>query len=243
MTFNFITSLFKREAPRPAHRFSLHSGERQTGVKLEEIRRDHVVRYEYACQAIAAHLPRQSAKFGLDLFCGNGYGTAVLATAAQCAICGIDASEEAIAIANQHYSSEHTLFVTKAFPFSLPPNTFDFVVSLESLEHIRESSQFLKEIYASMKPGGILVLSTPNAALWSLEINPNPFHHHHYLRDELLQVLSDSFGDRLKLLDWQGQDIYRFEAGKIAGCLPPQEMGLRSQQEGQILVFTFKKIG
>jgi 2-polyprenyl-3-methyl-5-hydroxy-6-metoxy-1,4-benzoquinol methylase len=40
-------------------------------------------------------------------------------------------------------------------------NAFDLIVSLDILEHIRDDSQFLREMVRVLKPGGILILSTP----------------------------------------------------------------------------------
>lgn len=240
MIFKYLRNRFK-PTPEAPPRFSLASGERQTGLRLEDIRNDHLVRYEYACKIVRQHLKRDSGVFGLDVFCGTGYGTHMLADAAQRPILGIDASAEAIAVANTHYANEQTFFSAKLFPFFLPRDTFDFVVCMESLEHVAETGLFLNQIVGALKPGGILVLSTPNANIWSLERNPNPFHYRHFSRTELLEALTAHPGYQLELIDWQGQDIYHFEQEVIAHPLAPEHMNLRPQAEGQILLFSFVK--
>lgn len=240
MKLNFLNNLIKKKQPAIS-RFSLHSGERQTAPSITEIRRDHVARYEYASQVITNHISQAHAGFGIDLFCGNGYGTSFLANTTGQVTLGIDASTEAIDFANKHYACEINFFTAKAFPFSLPKNTFDFVVCLESLEHVEDAKRFLTEIFTSMKPGALLILSTPNSEIWSLDVNPNPFHYRHYSREELLRLLSTTFRNELRLLDWHGQNIYHFVDQKISHCLPTVDMELCPQQEGQILVFTFIK--
>lgn len=241
MILERLRNRLRRHAPQTVSRFSLSSGERQTGLRLADIRTDHLLRYEYACATIHRYLERRAEAFGLDVFCGTGYGTHMLADAIRNPILGIDASTEAISVANAHYANEQTFFAAKLFPFSLPRNTFDFVVCMESLEHVAETERFLDQIVGALKPGGILILSTPNASVWSLERNPNPFHYRHFSRDELLAVLTTHPNYRLNSIDWQGQDIYHFEQGIIARPLPPEQMSLRPQAEGQILIFSFEK--
>lgn len=43
----------------------------------------------------------------------------------------------------------------------LPDNTFDFVVSQETVEHLSNPEEHLKEIYRVLKPGGKLHITTP----------------------------------------------------------------------------------
>lgn len=227
----------------PVARFALNSGERQTGLQLADIRHDHVARYRYACDVIGNHRSSRVGTFGLDVFCGRGYGTQLLAQATQVPTLGIDASDEAIAVANSHYATPRTLFVSKLFPFAVPAASFDFVVCVESVEHVRETGQFLRELINALKPGGLLVLSTPNAAVWCLEKNPNPFHYRHFSRGELLQLLTENTEYQLHLLDWQGPNLYRLDDGRIVHPLATEEMDLHPQQEGQILLFALEKQG
>ena len=50
--------------------------------------------------------------------------------------------------------------------------TVDIVVSFAVLEHIEEALLFLKEIKSLLKPGGFLLISTPNTDDWLLEFMP-----------------------------------------------------------------------
>jgi SAM-dependent methyltransferase len=45
---------------------------------------------------------------------------------------------------------------------TLAPNSFDLVVLWEVVEHLYDVQAYLKNIYSSLKPGGVLLLSTPN---------------------------------------------------------------------------------
>jgi len=142
--------------------FSLESGERQPGETLEEIRYDHRARYDFAVKYLKEHCRDEQLSFGLDAFCGNGYGTYILSTGLGCNMLGIDGSGDAVVFAARHYANEKTFYAHKAFPFQLPETTFDFITCYESLEHVEKASQLVKEIGKSLKKEGTLFLSVPN---------------------------------------------------------------------------------
>jgi len=51
----------------------------------------------------------------------------------------------------------------------LPPfktGTFDGVIMLEIIEHVVTAEHLLQEVHRVLKPGGFLILSTPNFAYW-----------------------------------------------------------------------------
>jgi 2-polyprenyl-3-methyl-5-hydroxy-6-metoxy-1,4-benzoquinol methylase len=153
--------------------YSLHSGERQTSETMDSIRKDHILRYNVAIDCIKANVKNDSSLHGLDCFSGNGYGCQLLGEKLGGTILGIDGSAEAIDFANKYYSSSGSFFAYKRFPFVLPKESFDYVVSLESIEHVEDSVEFLDTLLASLKAGGILMLSAPNEA--KLPFSPDAF--------------------------------------------------------------------
>jgi 2-polyprenyl-6-hydroxyphenyl methylase/3-demethylubiquinone-9 3-methyltransferase len=44
---------------------------------------------------------------------------------------------------------------------------FDLITSLEVIEHVAEPASFMKALAKRLAPGGLLILSTPNATGWS----------------------------------------------------------------------------
>jgi 2-polyprenyl-3-methyl-5-hydroxy-6-metoxy-1,4-benzoquinol methylase len=213
------------------HDLSLHSGERQTATSFDQIRADHRFRYEWA----HARLPRSG--FGLDAFCGNGYGTWLLAQ--DRIVLGLDGSSEAIRLAEQHFRTPRTHFSVNYFPFELPVSTFDFVVSLESVEHVADGAAFFAGLVASLKPGGLLVFSTPCEDRLPHRMTGNHFHFKHYTLAETLQMAS-SHG--LDLLEWAGQDTYHLQAdGRQGALLPEERMQLQPGEPGQFLILLSRK--
>jgi len=48
-------------------------------------------------------------------------------------------------------------------PFPLPKNNFDSVISLALIEHLNNPDNLLKQAYMTLKTGGSLIITTPNA--------------------------------------------------------------------------------
>lgn len=213
------------------HDLTLNSGERQVATEFAAIRADHRFRYAWA----DARLP--AGGFGLDAFCGNGYGTWLLAQSRT--VLGIDGSSEAIRLAEVHYRSPRTFFATQYFPFELPTEVFDFVVSLESVEHVADGQGFFQQLVDSLKPGGQLVFSTPCEDHLPLAMTGNHFHFRHYSLDETL-ALAGSCG--LTLIEWAGQNTYQMQPdGRQGALLPESEMGLTGDRAGQFTLVLCQK--
>lgn len=75
----------------------------------------------------------------------------------------LEASPKMAKIAKEKFPDEN-FGLTDLSSINFPDNYFDYILSLETLEHCPEPSGFLKELYRVLKPGGRLVLSTPPAS-------------------------------------------------------------------------------
>lgn len=220
--------------------YSLYSGERQTGVTLDEIRYDHLARYIFAGETIR-NIKKRSLSI-LDVFTGTGYGAFHLGNSLKgtVVVYGIDGSKEAIDFANEHYTLPNIFFCYKLFPFVLPTQAYDAITCFESLEHVEDDDSLLEEIIKSIKPSGLLFISTPNEAIQSLDNNPNKFHIRHYLHKHAIEKITQKGMD---LLSWYGQNVYTFVDGYTQGTLlSNQEMDLKKDVEGQFNIYLFQKI-
>lgn len=142
------------------------------------------IRYLFARQL--AHGRR-----ALDLACGNGFGTVLLAEVAD-SVVGADRAPEAIEVARQLNGAPRVRYEALsggALPFA--DGAFDLVVCLETLEHLRAADQpgFVAELVRVLAPEGLLVLSTPDRdaelAHGRLTGAPNPYHLHTPSAEEL----------------------------------------------------------
>ena len=157
------------------------------GKADEELAIEHFTRYRFAAQFAVG-------KRVLDAACGSGYGSKILAETAE-NVCGIDISSEAVAFANENYKAENISFQCASvaeLPFQ--DQSFDLIVSFETLEHVDEQTQqaFLREIRRTLKPGGILVMSTPNREVYDKR-GDNEFHVHELSYTEFESFLREAF--------------------------------------------------
>ncbi len=102
----------------------------------------------------------------LEAGCGTGRGSARLSSLGANVI-ALDIGMNLVNYTRQHCQCEPTVASVLALPF--PNNTFDVVFSTEVIEHTPNPLQSVLEMYRTLKPGGHLVLSTPNW-LWQAPV-------------------------------------------------------------------------
>jgi SAM-dependent methyltransferase len=73
----------------------------------------------------------------------------------------------------------------------LQPASFDGVITIEVIEHVPQDELFVKNIAGVLKPGGFLLLSTPNGE--QLTVIDNPDHLRHYTKAQLEAILKKYF--------------------------------------------------
>ena len=95
----------------------------------------------------------------LDAGCGTGwFSKGAAERGAQ--VTSMDLGENLLAEVKKKCDTERVVGSILEMPF--PDNHFDIVVSSEVIEHTPEPEKAIKEIFRVLKPGGIMVLSTPN---------------------------------------------------------------------------------
>lgn len=131
----------------------------------------------------------------LDIACGEGYGSALMARCAS-QVTGADVSPAAIAHARGHYAGVDNLTYVEAscerLPF--PDASFDIVVSFETLEHILPQAAFFAEVRRVLAPDGLFIVSTPDRAEYSDKRGyANAFHVKELYRAEFAGLLAAQF--------------------------------------------------
>jgi len=95
----------------------------------------------------------------LDMGCGMGWFANELSRFGPTT--GIDLSEEAIAQARSKFP--HVTFMAgNVYEIPLQEEYFDVVVSQEVIAHVPDQSEYLARAARTLKPGGYLIVTTPN---------------------------------------------------------------------------------
>jgi 2-polyprenyl-3-methyl-5-hydroxy-6-metoxy-1,4-benzoquinol methylase len=210
------------------------SGERQEGSSVSMIRKDHVNRYEF----VAEYLKDANNLVGIDCFCGNGYGSNILASKLRGSqITSYDASRGAIRSAKEFYRRKNIKFIRDSYPFEIKSSHYDFAVSLESIEHVEMYEDLLANLISSLKENGLLFISVPNEDKIPHHLNRNPYHVKHFMKNEVEDLVRNNGGE---IVDMYGQDCYIVEDKIIKGTISPDEMDLHKDHDGQFLIFVIK---
>lgn len=165
------------------------TGERYIPTEGGDIRQEHLHRYAW-CRHLAA------SRDVLDIACGEGYGSAMLAHDAT-SVVGVDISPEAIDHAIAAYGSlpRLTFKLGDAARIPLADATVDLVVSFETIEHHDRHAEMLSEIRRVLRPDGLLVISSPNRDIYSERAGyHNEFHVKELDFAEFDAVLRKQFG-------------------------------------------------
>ncbi|MBH2009191.1 MAG: class I SAM-dependent methyltransferase [Xanthomonadaceae bacterium] len=127
-------------------------------------------------------------KVVLDMACGEGYGSRLLAQWGARRVVGVDISAEAIDQAQRLFASDSVEFRRAAadtIDMAWAAGTFDLIVSLETIEHVPEPVALLESFKRLLKPDGVMVISCPNDWWYYPSAEErNPFHLRKYTFDE-----------------------------------------------------------
>lgn len=165
----------------------LQSGERQVATRREDVRRDHLARYEWA----ARELPKGS--YVIDLGCGIGYGAQILAEAGH-RVFAVDIDAETIAFAKEHFAHPAIEYVCAPAEAIYLPEA-DAAVCFEMIEHVSDPKPMLRRVCEAAPR---LFASVPNEEVFPWR--NYAFHFRHYTLDEFKDLLTATGF----WVEWQG---------------------------------------
>ncbi|MDD5630721.1 MAG: class I SAM-dependent methyltransferase, partial [Methylococcales bacterium] len=163
------------------------TGERFVPEVHGNIELEHLHRYLFACKVV-------EGKTVLDIASGEGYGSAMLAQTAY-KVTGVDISQEAVSHAQAKYQIKNLDFrLGSCSAIPLEDASVDVVVSFETIEHHVEHEAMMQEIKRVLRPGGVLVISSPDKLEYSEKPGfSNPHHVKELYRDEFIKLLDLHF--------------------------------------------------
>ena len=107
-----------------------------------------------------------AGKSALDVGCGAGLLAEALARLGA-SVTGIDASPEVIMVARDHAAAMGLAIDYLQGDVQALDGQFDLITCMEVIEHVADPAAFVKALAARLSPGGLLIMSTPNATGWS----------------------------------------------------------------------------
>jgi SAM-dependent methyltransferase len=183
------------------------TGERQLGKKIEDIREDHLARYNWVSNKLAFD------NTVLDAGCGVGYGSNILANKVK-KVCSVEVDSDVISFAKENWSKENIEFIEGDLYY--PPLSssaiFDVVVAFEVIEHLISPELFLTKIKKNLKVNSKIYLSVPNENVVSFSIERNPFHIRHYT-PETIEGILDGCGYKVIAIYSQENEVIKSDDG------------------------------
>ncbi len=87
-------------------------------------------------------------------------------------------------------------------PLKFADESFDFVISFQVIEHIKQDREFVAEVSRVLRKGGMFIVSTPNAPM---SLTRNPWHVREYTAQELKALLAPNFAS-VEMLGVEGNE-------------------------------------
>lgn len=132
---------------------------------------DHALRYEAdtafprRVRTIFEWLDFEDSDRVLDCGCGRGFYLNFIRQLSNCQLIGMDIEIPYLRIAQRIVTRFEDVLVTAADIYQLPfpDDYFDKVILTEVLEHLADDHRALSEIARTLRPGGLIAITVPNA--------------------------------------------------------------------------------
>ncbi|MFC1548559.1 class I SAM-dependent methyltransferase [Candidatus Omnitrophota bacterium] len=165
------------------------------GKTPKRIEDDHLERYRFASRFV-------KGKYVLDIACGAGCGSRMLAEAGASSVDAVDISDDLIKYAICNYAAPSISYIQDNIYSFNPGELYDVIVCFETIEHVDDYNKALSNLYSLLKEGGVLLISSPNRLISSPKAKAlgdkpvNIYHVNEFTIEELRTILEEN---RLKV--------------------------------------------
>jgi ubiquinone/menaquinone biosynthesis C-methylase UbiE len=190
------------------------------------IESEHRARYRWASRLV-------KDKSVLDCACGTGYGLEMYAKAGATTITGVDIDAGAVELAQSRYGSTVTVKQGDLRKLPVEDDSFDIVTCFETIEHIDGAEKGIAELRRVLKPGGFLVISSPNPDVY---VGHTEHHVREFRPSELTELVGTYFAATAvyEQRAWLGSSIVA-DAGKPTDELAATDvLRLGGEEDGPI---------
>ncbi|WP_175966863.1 class I SAM-dependent methyltransferase [Burkholderia sp. BCC0322] len=157
--------------------------------QMQHLVYEHTHRYQLLSRIASGHV--------VDCACGIGYASEIMAAAGVQSYHGFDIDEQSVQQAVERFATDGRQFtVGSILSLPLADASVDTFLSLETLEHLQEPQQAIREVARVLKADGIFAGSVPTRSYDERchEVyGPNPYHVTRFDADEIVQLLHTGF--------------------------------------------------
>lgn len=160
----------------------LHTAERvsQRDASDNYVFQRSILAYHKAAEVVSGDV--------LEIGTGSGYGVEIIAPKTQSFITIDKSLPPAEVIKDDDHVEFHQMRVPPLT--AIPSSSCDYVITFQVIEHIKNDFSMIAEIYRVLRPGGKLIITTPNKPM---SLTRNPWHVREYTPDQFKSLLSSSF--------------------------------------------------
>ena len=177
----------------------------------------------------------------LDVACGEGYGSALIKNWGAAKVIGVDCSEEAIKMAKKYFKQNNVEYIiADACKLPFEDDSFDLVVSFETIEHVDDDIAYLKEIKRVAKKDAVIIISCPNDPYYYKDSEcDNPFHKRKYTAYDFKKITIEVLGENVH---WSyGYGLNGFMSLDESECTHPEMKDIDELKMLDILNFIESK--
>lgn len=170
----------------------------------------HLNRYNFV-------LDKVEGKNVLDIACGSGYGSYLIAKKGNAnKVIGVDLDEDAIVYGNYRYPHVNIERIKSDATTYRNSEKFDVIVSFETIEHIPDYEKYVKNLFENLTNDGVLYISTPitkqttaspanpfHVIEWSFQDFHNLFKKFFIIKEIYLQDVS------VELIEWKVPNLFQ----------------------------------